>query len=62
MRKFIVPQATVLRDFTDSTYPQGSFALPRLLREREVRVNGAKVGENVPLSAGDRIVFFRALG
>ena len=38
MQKFIVPQATVLRDFTDSTYPQGSFALPRLLREREVRV------------------------
>lgn len=58
MQKFIVPQATVLRDFTDSTYPQGSFALPRLLREREVRVNGAKVGENVPLSAGDEVAYY----
>ena len=58
MQKFVVPQRVRLREFTDNTYPQGSFALPRLLREREVRVNGAKVGANVWLSAGDEVAYY----
>ena len=58
MQKFIVEQPMCLRDFTDRTYPQGSFALPRLLRAREVRVNGVKTGENVRLAAGDEVAYY----
>lgn len=58
MKKFLVQRAQSLRDFTDETYPQGSFALPRLLREREVRVNGEKVGKNVMLAAGDEVIYY----
>ena len=58
MQKFIVPQRMRLREFTDATYPQGSFALPRLLRARDVRVNGKKTGENVWLSAGDEVAYY----
>ncbi len=58
MKKFTVQENTNLRDFTDAVYPQGSFALPRLLREREVRVNGAKTGRNVPLCPGDEVTYF----
>lgn len=47
-----------LRDLTDSRYAQGSFALPRLLREKEVRVNGVRTGENVLLRRGDEVVYF----
>lgn len=58
MKKFLVQRAQSLRDFTDETYPQGSFAFSRLLREREVRVNGERVGKNVPLAAGDEVTYF----
>ncbi len=58
MRSFIVPQAMCLRDFTDVTYPQGSFALPRLLRERQVRVNGVRTAKNVWLAAGDEVAYY----
>ena len=58
MKKFVAHGAQTLRDFTDENYPQGSFAFSRLLREREVRVNGKKTGENVMLRAGDEIEYF----
>ena len=58
MKKFTVKEKTDLRTFTDATYPQGSFALARLLREREVRVNGAKTDKNVPLAPGDEVTYF----
>ena len=59
MKKFIVQSAQTLKDFTDENYPQGSFAFSRLLREKEVRVNGVKTGrENVLLRAGDEVTYF----
>ena len=58
MKKFLAQRAQSLRDFTDETYPQGSFAFSRLLREREIRVNGVKVGANVLLAAGDEVAYY----
>lgn len=58
MQKFTVQKRGNLRDFTDEHYPQGSFALGRLLRAGDVRVNGIKVGKNVPLEAGDEVVYY----
>ncbi len=58
MRKFIVQKAQKLRDFTDETYAQGSFAFLRLLRAKDIRVNGVKIGENIVLHAGDEVVYY----
>ena len=58
MQKFTVQKRGNLRDFTDEHYPQGSFALSRLLRAGDVRVNGVRVSKNVPLEAGDEVVYY----
>ncbi len=58
MQKFTVQKKQNLRDFTDEHYPQGSFALSRLLRCGDVRVNGVRVGKNVPLAPGDEVVYY----
>ncbi len=58
MQKFIVQKAQKLRDFTDETYAQGSFAFARLLRSKDIRVNGVKIGENIALHPGDEVVYY----
>ena len=58
MKEFIVREDTTLKNFTDNTYAQASFCLRTLLRAKEVRVNGVKVGEDVPLRAGDSVRYF----
>ena len=58
MKKFVVPKSQSLKEFTDETYAQGSFALARLLRERDVRVNGVRTGKNVMLAAGDEVAYY----
>ena len=58
MKKFIAETDQTLRDFTDAHYPQGSFAFSRLLRERDVRVGGARVGTNAAVHAGEEIVYY----
>lgn len=47
-----------LKDFTDCNYPQGSFCFARLLRDREIKVNGARVFENVALNKGDSVSYY----
>ncbi len=61
MKKLIVSERGRLRDFTDEHYAQGSFAFSRLLREKDVRVNGKKTGENVMLEAGDEVAYYTTL-
>lgn len=58
MKKFTVLQTDNLKDFTDATYPQGSFCLNQLLKNKDVRVNGVKVGTNVMLSVGDEVTYY----
>lgn len=58
MKTFRVQERAALRDFTDSVYPQGSFAFSRLLREKEIRVNGKKTGQNVLLFPGDEVAYY----
>ena len=58
MRKFIADETQKLKDFTDAHYPQGSFAYSRLLRDRDIRVNGVRTRENAMLSAGDEIAYY----
>lgn len=58
MKKLTAEKEQPLRDFTDENYAQGSFAFSRLLREGEIRVNGARVNKNVTLAAGDEVTWF----
>ena len=61
MKKFTVNEKQTLKTFTDNVYPQGSFAFPRMLRARDIRVNGKKTGENILLREGDEVVYYTTL-
>ena len=58
MKKFTVKTPSLLRDFTDAVYPQGSFYYSALLKSGDIRVNGVKVRSNLPLKAGDEVVYY----
>ncbi len=58
MKKFVVGEASSLKNFTDNTCAQASFCFRTLLKAREIRVNGVKVGEDVPLRAGDEVCYY----
>ncbi len=58
VKNYRVAQPTTLKQFTDENCTQASFCLRALLKAREVRVNGVKVANDVPLSAGDEVSYF----
>lgn len=58
MLTLIVDTARSLKEFTDDHYAQASFYWSYLLKNREIKVNGKKVGENVPLIAGDVVSYY----
>lgn len=58
MKIFQVQAPSSLKDFTDSVYPQGSFAFAALLRAKDIKVNGARVGKNIPLNRGDEVTYY----
>lgn len=47
-----------LKEFTENNYAQASFYWSYLLKNKEIKVNGKKVGENVPLSVGDTVSYY----
>ena len=47
LKKFTVSETTSLKNFTDCVYPQGSFAFRRLLRDRDIRINGEKTAPDL---------------
>ena len=58
MKKFTVTENSTLKDFTDCTYPQGSFFFNALLKKGDIRVNGVKQRANCAVAAGDEITFY----
>ena len=58
MKTFTCIQPQTLRDFTDANFPQGSFCFARLLRAKDIKVNGVRVNKNVALHVGDEIVYY----
>ncbi len=58
MKKFTVKSSASLKDFTDCTYPQGSFVFRTLLKKGDIRVNGVKVKENVKVNEGDEVSYY----
>ena len=58
MKEFIVNERQSLKEYTDNHYPQGSLYLTRLLKAKDVKVNGVRVGTNVMLNQGDRVCYY----
>lgn len=58
MKKFTVKENCKLKEFTDFTYPQGAFCLAQLLRGKDIKVNGVRTGKDVPLCAGDEVIYY----
>ena len=58
MKTFIASEDDSLKNFTDTHYAQASFCFASLLREKNIRVNGARVSQNVPLKKGDEVRYF----
>ena len=58
MKEYIVRENTTLAVFTDNVCAQASFCMRALLKERNVRVNGARVSSDVPLKKGDVVRYY----
>lgn len=58
MKTFTSTQNQSLKDFTDCTYPQGGFCFAQLLKNKNIKVNGARVSKNIALNAGDEVVYY----
>ena len=58
MKEFTVEKDCDLKTFTDERYAQGSFYFRLLLKKKDIRVNGAKTGVNLPLKKGDTVAYY----
>ena len=58
MKTFEVTQNCKLKEFTDSVFPQGAFCLSRLLNAKDIKVNGKRVGSDIPLYKGDSVTYY----
>lgn len=58
MKEFTVKKQEKLKNFTDNTYPQGSFFFNTLLKKKDIRINGVKTDRDVLLRVGDRVTYY----
>ena len=56
--QLVCDKAQTLKEFTENNYAQASFFWTALLKNKDVKVNGKKVGENVCLNAGDTVCYY----
>ena len=58
MLQLISDKKQSLKEFTENNYAQGSFFWNYLLKNKDIRVNGARVGTNVSLQTGDIVAYY----
>lgn len=58
MKTFTVKTDGNLKDFTDETYPQGSFAFSALIKKGDIKVNGERRRADCPVRAGDVVTYY----
>ena len=58
MLELIVEETMRLKEFTETHYAQASFFWTQLIKNKEIKVNGKKVGEDVLLRQGDRVSYY----
>ncbi len=58
MLELVVDKKQSLKEFTENNYAQGSFFWNYLLKNKDIKVNGARVGVNVTLCIGDTVCYY----
>lgn len=58
MLRLIVDKAQSLKEFTDNNYAQASFFWNRLLKDKEIKVNGKRVEKDLRLTSGDEVCYY----
>ena len=58
MIRFICEENQTLKRFTDTHCAQASFCFNILLKNKEIKVNGKKTGEDVLLNKGDEVCYY----
>ena len=56
--ELICEEPQSLKEFTDNHYAQASFFWNYLIKNKEIKINGVKVGENVALKKGDKVQYY----
>ncbi len=58
MLQLTVTEKQSLKEFTENNYAQAAFFWNTLLKDREIKVNGKRVGENILVNEGDCISYY----
>ena len=58
MLELICDKEQTLKTFTENNYAQASFFWQYLLKNKEIKVNGKKVGQDVRLYVGDSVCYY----
>ena len=58
MIRLVCDKEQTLKQFTDENCAQASFFWNALLRDKEIKINGKKVGADTTLSVGDEICYY----
>ncbi len=58
MLQLVCDKQQTLKEFTENHYAQASFAFSVLLKNKEIKVNGKKVGKDMPLYKGDTVCYY----
>ncbi len=58
MLELIANKSQPLKEFTEENYAQAAFCFRALLKNKEIKVNGKKTGENVLLRVGDCVQYY----
>lgn len=58
MLQLIADKTQTLKEFTENHYAQGAFFWNYLLKNREIKINGKRVGADLTLHAGDVVCYY----
>ena len=58
MLQLVSDKTQSLKEFTENNYAQAAFFWNILLKNKDIRVNGVRVGTDIPLQAGDTICYY----
>lgn len=58
MLQLISDKTQSLKEFTENNYAQAAFVWRQLLKNKDVRVNGKRVGEDITLYKGDIVAYY----
>ena len=58
MLELVPTQTQSLKEFTEENYAQAAFCFRTLLKNKEIKINGKKTGENTLVRVGDHVQYY----